>query len=69
MHFFQVDRFNKKLFLNAHFSLYFEKGNDLDLLTTGNTRMNSARNLAIFYLEYFCNQIALKNKFGLILFV
>ena len=69
MQLIHVDKFYKKLFWNAHFSLYFEKGNDLDLLTTGNTRMDSARNLAIFYLEYFCIQIALKNKFGIILFV
>ena len=69
MQLIHVDKLYKKLFWNAHFSLYFEKGNDLDLLTTGNTRMDSARNLAIFYLEYFCNQIALKNKFGIILFV
>ena len=69
MQLIHVDKRYKKLFWNAHFSLYFEKGNDLDLLTTGNTRMDSARNLAIFYLEYFCIQIALKNKFGIILFV
>ena len=69
MQLFNVDKFYKELFWNARFSLYFEKGNDLDLLTTGNTRMNSARYLAIFYLEYLDNQIDLKNKFGMILFV